>query len=63
MSDEEKIEETLEKIEETTELSEGELDAVSGGFCIMLGVHEPDAECGDADFYACAYIGVSFGGD
>lgn len=64
MSDEEKIEETLKEIEETAELSEEELDAVAGGFCIMIGVHDgADAECGDADFYACAYLGVGFGGD
>lgn len=64
MSDEKKIEETLEAIEEGAELSEEELDKVAGGFCILIGANDgPDADCGTMDFFACAYLGVSFGGD
>lgn len=42
-------------------LSDEELDAIAGGggACYFVGYStEPEAECGSAEFHACAYVGV-----
>ncbi len=48
------------------ELSDEELDAVAGGkgFCYIVGgSDEPEASCDTTYGFACAYGGVTFGGN